>query len=144
MDVHCCAQIGCKRFGDHTRSQVGSADADVDHIRNTLAGMAGPLAVMHCGDQFFHFCQSFRHRLLFWSVGCSGMSQSRMQRGPIFGAVDMIAFQQSLDGAAEVRLPGDFEQKLQRFASDMIFRVIQFQSGGGDAEACAAIVVFVE
>ncbi len=86
----------------HARSEVGSANADINHIADRLTGIPAPVTGMHPGDEFPHLLQYRVHSghdiLSVDPHGAIGtIAQSHMQCRTLFRAVNRLARKHPLD-----------------------------------------------
>ncbi len=107
--------VGAQGFGDHDGTEIGTADADVDHMLDRLAGVTFPLAgddllaeALHLGQYGVHF----RHHVLAVHLdrAVGAVAQGHVQHGAPFGHVDLLAVEHGVDGAAQIGLFGQINQ----------------------------------
>ena len=58
---HVASAVVAQRLVGHDRPQIGAADADVDHVADRLAGVAGPAAAAHLYREGGHALQDIVH-----------------------------------------------------------------------------------
>jgi hypothetical protein len=61
MNPQALLSIGLKRLGDHQRTEIRTADTDVDHITNRQAAITEPSAAMHLRAKTPHLLQNTSH-----------------------------------------------------------------------------------
>ena len=100
-------------MASHQRTQVGAADADIDHIGDRLAAVAAPLLLMDACNQPRHLVQILMHRIntaaLNTLSNLSTLATGRhpeqgMQCSTRFRAVDRLAAKQRLDPVTQLLL----------------------------------------
>ncbi|MNI59996.1 hypothetical protein D3C73_1151820 [compost metagenome] len=109
MHAQACACDRAQRIGDQSRAQIGTADADTDHI--------GHAAVFQRAHQLAHALADAarggiglgRHRRIDHIT-----TQRGVQRSAAFGQVDLLATEQARDGAADITFGSQRQQRLQR------------------------------
>ncbi|KAG0924242.1 hypothetical protein G6F32_013986 [Rhizopus arrhizus] len=109
MHAQARAADRAQRIGHQARAEIGTADADADHV--------GHAAVFQRAHQHAHALADSarsgiglgRHRRIDHIA-----TQCGMQRGAAFGQVDLFAAEQAIDGAADITLGGQCQQRLQR------------------------------
>ena len=132
--------IGAQGFGDHHRTQIGTADTDVDHMLDGLAGITLPLARDDLGTEALHLLQyglHFRHHILAidqdFAVGA--VTQGDVQHGTAFGLVDGFTVEHGVDGRAQIGLFGQIGQQLEGLFADDVLGVVDQDlatEGGGE------------
>ena len=120
---------GAQGLGDHHWTQIGTADADVDHVLDRLAGVALPLAgndflaeALHLGQHGLHFRHHVLAVALYGTVGA--VAQGHVQDGAPFGHVDLVAVEHGVDGAAQIGLFGQIDEQLERLLGDQVLGVV--------------------
>ena len=88
--------IRLQRFGDHHRTEIGTADADVHHITDFLARKSKPLARTNQMRERFHVFENsanFWHHVLAIDANriISLIAESGMQDGAFFRRVDFFS-----------------------------------------------------
>ncbi|KAG1466432.1 hypothetical protein G6F57_013260 [Rhizopus arrhizus] len=109
MHAQARAADRAQRIGHQARAEIGTADADADHV--------GHAAVFQRAHQHAHALADSarsgiglgRHRRIDHIA-----TQCGMQRGAAFGQVALFAAEQAIDGAADITLGGQCQQRLQR------------------------------
>jgi hypothetical protein len=118
----------------HYRSEVGSANADIDDIADAFSAVAFPLASADAVGDVGHLVEhgvNFRHDVpavdhdgrAFWRT------QRHVQHGPIFRDVNFLAAEHCVDPGAQTGLFGELDEQLERFVVDAMFRVIEVDAG---------------
>lgn len=131
--------IRLQGFGHHDRAQVGTADTDVHHVLDGLAGLAFPLAAADEVGEFFHVledCANFRHHVLAIDHDrvATLVAESGVEHGALFGGVDL--FTAKVLGAHVFEI-GGLQEVLEfchGFVGDDVLGVVQEKSAGFGAE----------
>ncbi len=98
-------------FGHHHRPQIRTADTDVNHRLDTLAGVAGPGAVayrvtpgrhliQHCPDARHHIDAVNHDRLV------GDIPQRSVQDGPLLGGIDGLTRKHSIAPGFDLAVAG--------------------------------------
>ncbi len=121
-----------QRLVGHHRSEVGAADADVDHVANGFIGVTLPIAAAHALAEISHLVEhgvDLRHHILAINDDrCSSRrAQGDVQDRAIFCDVDFIAPKHGVDAFAQPGFLGKLQQKLEGFVRDAVLRVIQVE-----------------
>ena len=143
------ALIGRECRAHHLRTEIGAADADVDHIRDALAGMSAPVARTHAPDEGLHPRQHAvdqRHHVLTLDLDrtLGAVAQCDVQHGALLGVVDRLALEHTANPALEIDRLGQLDQPVQRLAGDEILGIIEMQSGDGQTHGRRALGVGIE
>ena len=132
-----------ERLIGHDRPEVGPADADVDDVTDSFAGVAFPLAAADAIGKVGHLVEhsvDLRHDVL--AVDEDGRTFRRterhMQDSAIFRDVDFVAAEHRVDPVAQPGLLGELDEQLEGFVVDAIFRVIEVDAGGLGGHPVAA------
>ena len=102
---HRAIAVVFERFIRHDGAEVGAADADVDHVANAFARVAGPRAAAHAVREVSHRVE---HGVDFWNQvlaidndrHAAWRAQGDMQNGPVFGQVDLVSAKHGVDALA--------------------------------------------
>jgi len=124
-----------QRLVRHYRTEVRSADADVDDIADAFAGMAFPRSASHpiaeIGHLVEHRMHPGHHILSVYDDGCSPWGpQGDMQDRPLFRDIDLLAPEHGIDSRLKPGCFGELNQTLESFVRDSIFRIIQIDAQG--------------
>ncbi len=135
-----------ERLVSHHRTKVGTADADIDDVPDTFAGMAFPFAVADAIGKFRHFVEhgvNFRHDVLsIHEDACPfRCAQSDVQDGAVFRDVDFLATEHGCDPPAQIGFLGQLDEQFEGPVSDAILRIIQIEARRLDRQAFAALGV---
>ena len=90
--------IRTQGFGHHVRTQIRTADTDIDNIGNGFAGITFPFTRNNPFTEGFHFCQYIvyiRHHVfaVHQNRTVGTVAQSGVQYGAVFRAVDFFTFE---------------------------------------------------
>ena len=132
VDIESFLGVRFQGLGDHDRAQVGPPDADVHHVGDTLARVAGPLPAAYGVTKGLHVLEDRVHLghdiCAVHDDGTIGaVAQRDVEHGALFGDVDLVPVEHLLGPAFEIRLPGEVAQELHRLLGDAILRVVQQQ-----------------
>ena len=130
---HGTLAVMLQRFIGHHRPEVGAADADIDDVANTFAGVAFPGAAAHAIGKIRHLVEhgvDLRHHVLaIDDDGCSSRrAQGHVQDSAVFRDVDLLAPEHGVDAFAQPGFLGKLQQELEGFVSDAILRVVQIEA----------------
>ena len=131
--------IRLEGFSHHHRTEVGTADTDVHHVLDGLAGVAFPLAGTHELGEFFHVLEhgaNFGHHVLAIDANriVTLVAQSGVEHGALFGGVNLFAGKVL---AAHVFETGRLQEVLELghgFVGDDVLGVVQEEAAGFGAE----------
>ncbi len=131
--------IRLEGFGDHHRTEVRTADTDVHHVLDGLAGVAFPLTAADEVGEVFHVlenCADFGHHVLAVDANriITLVAERGVEHGALFGGVNLLAGEVLLAHVFEVR---GLEQVLELghgFVGDDVLGVVQEESAGFQAE----------
>ncbi len=133
LHAHVAATDG-ERLGGDAWAEIGTADADIHHVCETLAGCAAPVAVVHGGHEPAHAVAfgggDFRGVLDAagegrLQPGVRRRAQRHVHRGAVFGYVHHLPGEQPAAEALQVGGAGEFEQGFQHFGVDGGLRVVE-------------------
>ena len=119
-----------QRFVGHHRSEVGAADADVDHVANALACVPFPFAASDALCEVSHPIEhSVDLRHYVFAVHHDGRSFERakghVEDRAVLGDVDLLPVKHRVDSRPQAGFLGQLQEKLQGFIRDAILRVVQ-------------------
>ena len=128
----------------HYRPQVGAADADVDHVTNTLAGVPLPFAASHPVGEVRHPVEHGMHLghhvfAIHNDGRVSRCPQGRMQNRSLLGDVDLFSTKHGVDSFPQSKFLGELDQQFECFVRDAILRVIEIKAHGLDRQTLAAL-----
>ena len=141
--------IRLQGFGHHHRTEVGTADTDVHHVLDGLAGVALPLAGTHELGEFFHVLEhgaNFGHHVLAIDADriVTLVAECGVEHGALFGGVNLFA---SKVLGAHVFEIGRLQEVLELghgFVGDDVLGVVQEEAAGFGAELFGASRVLCE
>ena len=112
---HRTVAVVLQRLVGHHRSQVGAADADVDHVADALARMSLPRAAADAVREIRHPVEhgmDVGHHVLPVDDDrrASRRAQCHMQHRAILGMVDPVAAKHGVDARTQTRLGGQLQQ----------------------------------
>jgi hypothetical protein len=121
--------IVTQRLVGHHRAEVGTADTDVDHVADALAGMAGPGPAAHAFGERRHAIEHrvhFRHDVPAFDEDALARRcpQRDMQHCALLGDVDPVAAKHRLDPLGETAGAGELPQQAQRRAGDALLGIV--------------------
>lgn len=131
--------IRLEGFGHHHRTEVGTADTDVHHVLDGLAGVALPLAAADEVGEFFHVLEhgaNFGHHVLAVDANriVTLVAQSGVEHGALFGGVNLFAGEILLAHFFEVGRLQEVLELGHGFVSDDVLGVVQEEAAGFGAE----------
>ena len=132
MHAKILARIRLECLAHHQRAEIGSTNADVDDVGDSLAGVSFMFAVSHCVREGAHQPQHASHiRHDVFSINqhrtFRTVTQSGVQRSASFGRVDLVSVEHVLNTVFQLGLFGKFNQEFDGVLIDAIFRVIEQQ-----------------
>ena len=147
-----CDRLFCIRlesFGDHHRTEVGTADTDVHHVLDGLAGVALPLAGTHQLGKFFHVLEhgaNFGHHVLAIDANriVTLVAECSVEHGALFGGVNLFASEILGTHFFEVCRLQEVLELGHRFVGDDVLGVVKEESAGFQAELAGASRVLCE
>ena len=117
MDAEIGLAVRLQRLADHLGAEIRPTDADIDDIRDRLAGVPSPCARADGFAERLHFGQhtvDFRHDVLA-TFGQDGsvraVAQRDVQNGPVLGRIDLPAAEHGRDLLLQVGLAREIEQQ---------------------------------
>jgi hypothetical protein len=127
----------------HHRPEIGPADPDVDHVANTLAGIACPFAATDPVGEVGHAVEhgmDLRHDIpaVDPNRGAGRGAQRGVQHGAVFRDIDLLTGKHVGDPLLEAGFPCEPHQKLDGLVRNQVLRVIQLDAHGRCGQALAA------
>ena len=121
-----------QRLVDHHRSQIRTADADVDDGLDPFTGGAGPFTVAQPVGEVAHRVEHLvyvRDDILAVDdqLGVSGQPQRGVQYRAVFGGVDVHSGEHLVAALFEVGRPRQLDQQAQRLAGDAVLAVVDVE-----------------
>ena len=112
---HVAPRVVAQGFVGHYRPQVRTADADVDHIPNSLAGEACPGATANGVAELRHPVEhgmDVGHDVMsiHQDRGIARRAQRDVQNGTILGDVDALAAEHCVDAFAQAALTRELHE----------------------------------
>ena len=131
---HVAPAVVAQRLVGHDRPQIGAADADVDHVADRLAGVAGPAPAAHLYRERGHALQDIvhlRHHVLavHEDFGVQRRAQGHVQDSPVLGDVDLVAAEHGVDVVLQAARLGQRQQQVDGLAGDAVLGVVEVQPG---------------
>ena len=133
--------VRLERFVHHDGTQVGTADADVDHGFNLLAGDALPLTGTDLVSESVDAIECITHVLDdilavddVLAFIFDRATQRGVQHGAIFGVVDVHAGVHGLGALIKLDSLGEVCEQLQGFRLDQVLGQIEVQVAGIEAQ----------
>ena len=122
--------IGCQRQRRHDRAKIGTADTDVDHVGDLLAGCSLQRTGADAVGKDAHGCKhsvDVGHDILAIDQDrrVGAVAQCGVQHGTAFGDVDDIAGKHRVALLGDFRSLGDGLQAVQHLVVDGAFRIIE-------------------
>ena len=139
--LHVRLAIGDQGIGHHPWAEVAAADADVDDAFDGLVAETAPMAAVQLFDQLSHLLKGGSYLLLLGCLRLALKAQAGVQGWALLGVVDRLAGEQLGNGLRQPAGLGVIGEQGQGLFAEVIFRVIQQQSGRFDTAALAAIGV---
>jgi hypothetical protein len=135
-----------QRLVGHDGSEVRAADADVDHVADALAGVAGPLpaphalrerrhAVQHPVDVRYDVVAVHEDRL------AARRAEGDVEDGAVLRHVDPVAAKHRVDPLAQAAVAGERDEEPDGLVGDAVLRVVEEEAGalGGQALPAAGV-----
>jgi phosphohistidine swiveling domain-containing protein len=121
-------------------TEVGAADADVDHIGDRLAAVTPPGAAAYPLAELTHLREhgvDRKHGVLTIDPHrpVRPVAERDVENRAALGAIDPVAGEHAIPPALEVGLPGEVPQQAQRLRGDPVFRVVEQQVALAQREA---------
>ena len=112
---------------DSLRSHLGAANADIDHIHNTVAAAAQPTAVTHSLCKIKKSATFLRHLRVARSRQTE-RAQRRMERRTSFTAVDALTTDHPCVSSEQIFFSSEFEESLKIAMRESLTRKIKFDA----------------
>ena len=143
---HRAVAVMLECFVGHDRSEVGAADADVDHVANPFAGVALPVSAPDPVGEVGHFvehCMNLRDHVFAVDDdgGPLGGAQRHVQNRPVFRDIDLLAVEHGIDPISQTAFFRQLKEQFEGFIGDAIFRVIEIETHCLDGQTLAALGV---
>ncbi len=131
--------IRLEGFGDHHRTEVGTADTDVDNILDGLAGVAQPLAAADEVGEVFHVLEygtDFGHHVLAIDANriVALVAERGVEYGTLFGGVNLFACKILCTHVFEIGRLQEVLELCHGFVGDDVLGVVEEKSASFDAE----------
>ena len=132
--------VRAQRLGRHIRAEIRTADTDVHHVGNGLAGVTFPVTANHAVAELFHFGQHrvhFRHYVfaVHDNRAVAAVAQGYVQHRTVFGTVNFLTGKHGFDRALQIGLFRQCLQLFQGLRGNAVFRVVHqhlIVEGGGE------------
>ena len=141
---HGSVAVMLQRFVGHDRAEVRSADADIDHIADALAGMTLPDAATQPVGEIRHSVQNgmdLRHNIM--AIVDDGSIARRPQRDvkhrAVLRDVDVVAPEHGVDAVSQAGLLGKLQQQPYGFVRDPVLGIVEIDSGRLDRQPLPAV-----
>ena len=123
---------------------IGTANANVHHIANALAGETLPSAAANLLAEAGHLVEHgmhFRHDVLPIDLDHSAARrpQRHVEHGAVLGDVDLLAAEHGVDPRAEAGPFGQMDQQRERLFREPVLRVVEVQALGFADERLATL-----
>ena len=135
-----------QRFIGHDRPEIGTADADVDHVADLPAGVSDPCSGAETPGKIRHFVQNLvhtRHHVLAVDhdfLPARG-AQRNVEHSAIFRGVDLLPAEHRVDAAPQSALRGEGNEQFERAAGHPVLRIVEIKPAGLGGEAVSALRV---
>ena len=140
MRLHARTMASPQGFAHHRRTEVRTADADVHDVAQgapTVSAQLSPMERVAEGAHPIPHTAHLRHHV----PPCVGvgplpaMAQGAVERGAVFGEIDILSAQQRLHVCGYVQRARVGEQELDALRAHPLFREVDEQPAGFEAEA---------
>ena len=138
-----------QRLVGHDRPEIRPADADVDDVADSLAGVAGPGAASNPVAEIAHAIEhamDVRDHIVPVDDDrrrCR-RSQRHVQNRAILGDVDLVAAEHGVDPPTQIRFIRELAQQPHRLVGDAMLRVVEIDAGGFGRQPLAAAGIVLE
>ena len=127
---HGAVAIVPERFVGHDRAEVGTADADIDHVADALAGVALPFAAANAIGKRGHLVEDIVHQgndvfTVHEDGLVTGSAQGDVQHRAFFRDVDFVSAKHGFDPLLQAGFDGQFNQQPDGLIGDAVLGVIQ-------------------
>ena len=150
-EVHLQARMSerLERGTHHQRTQIRSADADVDNVGDDLVGIAQPTAAADFVCKFAHTLQDMvdlRHHILAIhdDGGIGAVAKGDVEDGAVFRRIDFFAVEHLPHPLRHACFTRQLEQKRHGFVVDTVFRIIQSQAANLQPVALGTFGILLE
>ena len=138
-----------QRLVGHDRPEIRPADADVDDVADSLAGVAGPGAASNPVAEIAHAIQHAMdvrdHIVPVDDDRRRGRrAQRHVQDRAIFGDVDLVAAEHRVDPPTQIRFIRELAQQPHRLVGDAMLGVVEIDAGGFDRQPLSAARIVLE
>jgi len=138
-----------QRFICHHGPKIRAADANIDHVSNSLARMAFPRPAANLPGKLRHFVQNIVNlgnniRTIDEHLFAFGSAQCNMKNGTVLGHVDFFAGKHGVYVCSQTRLLRKINQQTERIGRDAVLRIVEVQSQSLQRKAFAASRVIGE
>ncbi len=124
--------VRTKGLADHRRAEIGTADSDVDHIGNGLAGEPGPLASSHGLRKPPHLLENvvdLRHHVeaIDHDRCVAPVAQRHVEHGTVLGPVDPLTGEHRRSSFPHTTRPRQIAQQADGLVGNAVFRIVEYQ-----------------
>ena len=140
---HVPLAVVAKRLVGHDGAEIRTADPDVDHVLDALAGVSLPLTASHALGKGTHGFENLVdlgndiHAVHFDHLSL-GRPEGHVQDGPVLGDVDLLPGEHLVAVLLQTDFLGELNQVFQRLVIDAVLRVIEIESAGLGRQALSA------
>ncbi len=144
MQPQIASCIRPQRCARHGRTEIGTANADVHHVRDATACASGPGAAANPLGKRFHACQyllDLTHQLfaLPFEAGSGWHAQHGMQDGAPLGQVDRLAAEHRVPQWLDTLRACEICEQHERLGLYQILRMIEQDAGRFQREPGGAL-----
>ena len=109
-----------ERFIRHHRSEIGTADADIDNVADSFSRVAFPRAAADTLAEFSHSVEhgmNLGHNVLAVDLDgrSSGSTEGDVQHRPVFRDVDLVASKHGVDPLSQAGFLRQLNEELRAF-----------------------------
>src|SRR5512143_2037421 len=138
-----------QRLIGHYRTQVRAADAYVDDVADTLAGMTLPRSAPdtfgECCHLVEHLVDAGHYIISVHNNRCSFRgAKSRMKDSPLFSDIDLLSPEHVIYPSPEVRFLSELKEELKRLVDDEVLGIIQMDAGSLSTHPLSSVSVVSE
>ena len=139
-----------QRLIGHDRTEVGAADADIDHVADAFAGMALPAAAAQPIGEIRHLVQNAmdlgNHVLAIDLDARRRAARAERHEAPRASPMTLILSPRNMASMRwrKPRVLGQPEQQLQRLVGDPVLRIVEIDSGTLGRQSLAALRILGE
>ncbi len=143
-ECHVASRVVAQRLVCHLRTEVGAADADVDHVSDRLTRVPAPETRPHALAEGAHAIENLVDLLddvdpVDDQRAVAGHAQRDVEDRSILGNVDVIAAEHRLAQVRHPALLGELCEQGDRLVRDPVLGVVEVQAGRLGCHAGAAI-----